>query len=210
MNYMTGFMLGTSLVQSVKSFLGGKPQANVKKPASNLVSRSTLRTFSESEEFGLEFRTPGRCRYRTQPINPALARLIEINLSKLDFIKTINVTPETGSILITFDEKDAAKIGRLAIWLKKHLFNAEDAEYRQDLKLNRVFYGGITRSIKSTLRHISKTIIRETNGLFDIRSLSSLIFFSLGLRKMLLTGQLPSGVQMIWWAVSLLRGVKIS
>ena len=37
-------------------------------------------------------------------------------------------------------------------------------------------------------------------------SLASLLFLLRGLRKMLLTGQYPSGSQMLWWAVTLMRG----
>lgn len=66
--------------------------------------------------------------------------------------------------------------------------------------------GSMTRSIHQAMLTLSKWLQQNTGGVFDTRSLTSLVFFVIGVRKLLLTQQFPSGTQLIWWAVSLLRG----
>ena len=164
----------------------------------------------EKNSFELASALPGRRRYRASNISKELAEIMEENLSKLEYVKTIEVNPDTGSVLLTFDDEDLDKIDALAHAIKKRLFSDNYAEYKRDRKLNQVFYGSVTKSIKSTVRHISHTIVRETGGLFDIRSLCSCLLMIFGFRKVILNGEFPSGIQMLWWAVSLMRGIKIA
>ncbi len=228
MNYASGLMMGMSLAQAAKNFLGGsvgkgmRGKANPmgemfdltgekrgnKNPSAAFDLPSINFLQDEKKDFELVSALPGRRRYRASSISKELAAALKAQLSKLDYITTVEVNPDTGSILFTFDEKNLSQIDELAHALKKRLFSDSYAEYKLDRKVNKVFYGSITKSIKSTIRHISHTILRETNGLFDIRSLSSIIFAILGFRKVVMNGEFPSGIQMLWWAVSLMRGIK--
>ena len=55
-------------------------------------------------------------------------------------------------------------------------------------------------------REFSAWINRHTAGWFDMSSLVSLLFALRGIRKVLMTYSSPSGAQMLWWALSLMRG----
>lgn len=237
MNYGSGFMLGLSLAQAAKGILSPSAESNTQRKmnpmnsAFGALGRNNLGRGKQNSEafsdfsslqipqvqssvsspnvsFELESRIYGRRRYRASHIPEELAVAMEENLNKLDYVKSIVVNPDTGSILITFDECDLEKIEKLAEWMKKHLFSENYAEYKRDRKLNQIFYGSITKSVENTIKQISHMIIGETHGLFDIRSLSSAIFAILGFRKVILNGEFPSGIQMLWWAVSLMRGAR--
>lgn len=229
MNYASGFMLGMSLARTAKGIFGGSLNKNAvggalragtkrgKKVSSGGFDVSAF-DFSQSAQqifnlrpkydFELVSALPGRRRYRASFISKELADQLQKQLSKLEYINTVEVNPDTGSILFTFDEKNLSQIDALAHAIKKRLFNDSYAEYKFDRKINQIFYGSITKSVKRTIRHISHIIVRETNGLFDIRSLSSIILSVLGFRKVIMNGEFPSGIQMLWWAVSLMRGIK--
>ncbi|MCI6085918.1 HMA2 domain-containing protein [Selenomonas sp.] len=56
------------------------------------------------------------------------------------------------------------------------------------------------------MRDFSAWIRTASHGWLDISSAVFLIFLLRGLRKMILMKQYPSGSQMLWWAVSLMRG----
>ena len=220
MGGMGGSMRGkTNPMESVLGMLGsGENRGGMgrgKKTPANFSDFSSFQMPSaqtapapSKPSFELVSALPGRRRYRASAISKELAVIMEENLSKLDYVQTIRVNADTGSVLITFEESDLDKIDEIAHWIKKHLFSENYAEYKRDRKLNQIFYGSITKSVKSTLRHISHILIRETHGLFDIRSLSSAIFAIFGFRKVILNGEFPSGIQMLWWAVSLMRGTK--
>ncbi|SHK47675.1 hypothetical protein SAMN05216582_10548 [Selenomonas ruminantium] len=162
------------------------------------------------EPFKLESDLPGRRRYRAAAVSAELAKLLEEKLAKLDYIETIKVNAESGSILLTFAVEDAGKIDALAKWMAEKLFTAQVPTAAQQggavSKMPEAQAGIITRSIRGTVRAISNWIKDHTGGLFDMSSLASLLFLLRGFRKMFLTGQYPSGSQMLWWAVTLMRG----
>ena len=63
---------------------------------------------------------------------------------------------------------------------------------------------------KHTLQEVMGTmsdyIYERTHRLFDLRSLVSFILIVRGIRRMVTLDEMPSGPQMLWWAVALLRG----
>lgn len=148
-----------------------------------------------------------RCRrYRAARIAPAIATALEEHLSSLDFIKDIQVNALSGSILITFDEADCLRVDALAAWLKEHLFSEPSSAEGACAGLDESHAGRVTRSVRNTGRAFSAWINRHTAGWFDMSSLVSLLFALRGLRKVLMTYSSPSGAQMLWWALSLMRG----
>ncbi len=66
--------------------------------------------------------------------------------------------------------------------------------------------GDITRSIRGSVRDFSAWIRDHTNGWFDVSSLAALLFLLRGIRKLIIDRKSPSGSQMLWWGISLLRG----
>ena len=80
------------------------------------------------EPFRLESDLPGRRRYRVAVISAEFAKLLEEKLGKLDYIVSIKVNAESGSILLTFAESDAEKIDNLAKWLSEKIFTYKTQE----------------------------------------------------------------------------------
>ena len=63
---------------------------------------------------------------------------------------------------------------------------------------------------KHTLQEVMSTmsayVYERTHHLFDLRSLVSFILIVRGIRRMVTLDEMPSGPQMLWWAVAILRG----
>ena len=155
---------------------------------------------------------PGRRRYRVSKLSPELAKLLEEQLVKLSYVQSVQANPVSGSILLVFDEAYEADVEQLAQWLERKFFGGVAGKISRGfdkmaaMASSEAHAGSITRSIRNTARAFSQWIKDHTCGWFDMSSLASLLFLLRGLRKMMLTKQYPSGSQMLWWAVTLMRG----
>lgn len=215
MSYVSGFMMGAAIGKSIRQALGGgAPKMQRRGLPMRPVKRAAVAACAPASGFQLVSSLPGRRRYRAGKISPQLAALLEEQLAKLSYVKSVQVSAASGSILLTFAETDDAHIDQLAKWLDRKFFGGKghpekgcgEAEGMAAVVSNEAHAGSITRSIRNTARAFSQWIKNHTCGWFDISSLASLLFLLRGLRKMLLTGQYPSGSQMLWWAVTLMRG----
>ena len=212
MSYVSGFMMGAAIGKSIRQMFGGSsaaassdnPAVGRRGRAANLPRQATA--VGGASSFALVSTLPGRRRYRAARIAPAIATALEEHLSSLDFIKDIQVNALSGSILITFDEADCLRVDALAAWLKEHLFSEPSSAEAACAGLDESHAGRVTRSVRNTGRAFSAWINRHTAGWFDMSSLVSLLFALRGLRKVLMTYSSPSGAQMLWWALSLMRG----
>lgn len=203
MSYVSGFMMGAAIGKGIRQiFSGGRTPA-----ASIQPSRLRPRVVRPAE-YGLVLVSslPGRRRYRAACISRELAESLEKNLSRLDFVKSIEVNALSGSILLCFAEADALKIEGLAAWLREHIFSGSSRTPGEEGQPDESHAGSITRSVRGSARAFSSWIKQSTGGMFDMSSLASLMFGLRGLRKMILTQTSPSGAQMLWWALSLMRG----
>lgn len=197
MSYISGLMMGAAIGKSIRQmFAGGSRPMN--KAAS-----------APLQPFLLVFETAGRRRYRAR-FSPELGALLEEKLEKLPFIQNVEANAASGSILILFDETDSVRMDALASWLEKTIFTARPAAVAAGKEAeplpNEDHAGLITRSIRRSARDFSAWIKRTTCGWFDLSAVVSLLFMLRGIRKMILTQQYPSGMQFIWWALSLMRG----
>jgi hypothetical protein len=211
MSYVSGFMMGAAIGKSIRQALGGSSAPKMMGRGRALPMGRMKRAVVASAPvigFKLVSSLPGRRRYRAGKITPQLAALLNEQLPKLSYIQSVNVNPASGSILLTFAEADTAQIDQLAKWLERRFFGGKEPQEDCQMKLvaSEAHAGSITRSIRNTARAFSQWIKDHTCGWFDMSSLASLLFLLRGLRKMLLTGQYPSGSQMLWWAVTLMRG----
>ena len=210
MSYVSGFMMGAAIGKSIRQMFGGSSTA----PSSGNPAVGRRRAAAKPQapqlravpSFALVSALPGRRRYRAARIAPSIAALLEERLAALDFIKDIQVNALSGSILITFDEADCLRVDALAAWLKEHLFSEPSSAEGACAGLDESHAGRVTRSVRNTGRAFSAWINRHTAGWFDMSSLVSLLFALRGLRKVLMTYSSPSGAQMLWWALSLMRG----
>lgn len=205
MSYVSGFMLGASIGKAIHQAMFGskKDVKSFAPPPSKAAAVKPVLPFK------LVSFSAGRRRYRANYISAELSAALEEKLARLDFIKQVKVNALSGSILLTFDEKNVTKINALAKWLLVHIFTppAKNTVAADDDSLpSEAHAGQITRSIRNSARAFSGWINKSTCGWFDISSLASLIFMLRGLRKIILTQQYPSGSQMMWWALALMRG----
>ena len=215
MSYVSGFMMGAAIGKSIRQALGGgAPKMAGRALPMGRRKRMAVAASAPAEGLKLVSSLPGRRRYRAGGISPQLAALLEEQLARLSYVKSVQVNAVSGSVLLTFAEADDAHIDQLAKWLDRRFFGGRGrqdkrcgrAEGMAAVVSNEAHAGSITRSIRNTARAFSQWIKEHTCGWFDISSLASLLFLLRGLRKMLLTGQYPSGSQMLWWAVTLMRG----
>ena len=211
MSYVSGFMMGAAIGKSIRQMFGGSSATPSSGRAtvgrrSRAAAKPQAAPLRAVPSFALVSALPGRRRYRAARIAPAIATALEEHLSSLDFIKDIQVNALSGSILITFDEADCLRVDALAAWLKEHLFSEPSSAEGACAGLDESHAGRVTRSVRNTGRAFSAWINRHTAGWFDMSSLVSLLFALRGLRKVLMTYSSPSGAQMLWWALSLMRG----
>ena len=200
MSYMSGMMLGLAFGQSVRRFFKG----GAAKP--------------ETPAFALARSSPGRRRYYAKALigNDALAQAVEKALSKLDCIDEVKASPVSGSLLLIY-HGDEAQIDAIAGRLANRVFsvspeaaksNVGDAPTPFEEAADGLAVFG--KHIHGTFSAINRHMKLATGGWFDLPSLLSLIFTVRGLQKILVTKQLPTGPQLLWWAFSILRGWRFA
>ncbi len=82
------------------------------------------------------------------------------------------------------------------------VFNADFKNFNDDAS------GKILNSIKNNFSEINAWIKKMTNGLLDLNMSLAIFFIVRGIRRLVLEKQTPNAWQMIWWAMSILRGWK--
>ena len=167
-----------------------------------------------AEPFALVSRQPGRRRYRAS-FDKELEKSLE-KLSALPFLKEVKANALTGSILFTYEATEAneEEMDKLAAALRDRVFKnnlppappAPPAPPKGEVMPSESHAGAITKSLRGTMRAFSVWIKEHTGGWLDISSAAALIFLVRGFRKMLANQQFPTGSQMFWWAISLMRG----
>ena len=163
-----------------------------------------------AEPFVLVSRQPGRRRYRAS-FDRGLEESLE-KLASLPFLKEVKANAVTGSILFTYEAAEAneEEMDKLAAALRERIFKvslppAPPAPPKGELP-SEAHAGAITRSLRGTMRAFSAWIKERSGGWLDISSAASLFFLVRGFWKMMANQQYPTGSQMFWWAVSLMRG----
>ena len=164
------------------------------------------------ESFALVSRQPGRRRYRAsfdKDLEKTLAKL-----ARLPFLQEVKANALTGSILFIYEATEAneEEMDKLAAALREKVFKdnvppAPPAPPKGGEGLPpEAHAGAITRSLRGTMRAFSAWIKEHTGGWLDISSAASLFFLLRGFQKMFANQQFPTGSQMFWWAISLMRG----
>ena len=215
MSYVSGFMMGAAIGKSIRQMVAGGGAPKMGGTAAmplRKVQRTVAAAACPAPSFKLVSSLHGRRRYRVSKLSPELAKLLEEQLVKLNYVKSVQANSVSGSILLVFDEAYEADVEQLAQWLERKFFGGVAGKISRGfdkmaaMASSEAHAGSITRSIRNTARAFSQWIKDHTCGWFDMSSLASLLFLLRGLRKMMLTKQYPSGSQMLWWAVTLMRG----
>ena len=201
MSYMSGMMLGLAFGQSVRRFFAGGAASKSEVPA-----------------FTLARAIPGRRRYYAKALvgNDALAQAVEKALSKLDGIDEVKANPVSGSLLLIY-HGDEARIDAVAGRLENRVFSVPPEAAKPSIGDAPTPFEEAADGLASFGRHIHGTFSAinrhmklATGGWFDLPSLLSLLFTVRGLQKILVTKQLPTGPQLLWWAFSILRGWRFA
>ena len=67
----------------------------------------------------------------------------------------------------------------------------------------------LAKSVRRSVESLSAWIQRSTGGALDLSSLVAGVFIMRGVRQLVISNNTPSGSQMLWWALSLMRGWKV-
>ena len=215
MSYASGFMVGTSIGKAVYDLFHNKKGKAAAAAAPAGVFRPQVqaaRGVPEVPRFACVSVLKGRRRYRAAALvgNAELARLIEEKVSTLPDVQFIQVSPVTGSILIfahsegTLDRLENFFRFRIFPNAVEGLVNAVyEAERQESQKKDDTAY---LTAVRDTASFFSGIIRHKSGRFFDLRTVAAMLLTLRGLRKVVFMGQRPSGPQMLWWALSLLRG----
>ena len=141
----------------------------------------------------------GRRRYRTPYLTEAFAKVLEERLARLPFVTGVRANATAGSILLTYEPEDEAHILMLAEGLETIFAQGHTAPPPATL----------AQSVRRSVHDFSGWIQRHTGGALDLSSVVAGVFVLRGIRQLVLTNNTPSGSQMLWWALTLMRGWKV-
>ncbi len=164
-----------------------------------------------SEGLVLSRSITGRRRYYSPKLvnNKGLAEALESSLSKLSYLKEVKVNPVTGSLLLIY-QCEEGKIDELVRQLSRRMFGGAAEGQAAAGESAAGGLAALGQGLKNFVGNINRQVKVISRGLLDLPSLLSLVFTIQGLEKILVSKQLPSGPQMLWWAFSLLRGWRIA
>jgi hypothetical protein len=215
MSYASGFMVGSSIGKAVYDLFHNKKgkAAAAAAPAGSFRSQvRAAKPVADVPRFACVSVLKGRRRYRAAALigNPELARLIEEKVGALPDVQFIQVSAVTGSILVfarsegMLDQLENFFRFRLFPNVVEGLVNAVyEAERQEGRKKEETTY---LKAVHDTGAFFSHIIRNESSHFLDLRTAVALLLTLRGLRKVAFLGQRPSGPQMLWWALSLLRG----
>ena len=141
----------------------------------------------------------GRCRYRTPYLTAEFAQVLEECLPRLPFVTRVRANAVAGSILLVYPPEDEAHILMLAEGLSEIFSEGRTAPPPATL----------AQSVRRSVHDFSGWIQRHTGGALDLSSVLAGVFVLRGIRQLVLSNNTPSGSQMLWWALTLMRGWKV-
>ena len=232
MTYLSGLMLGASLANMLRQTLGardagafaaqGTRGGRVRTAQSGMFPSlsGALTGGLPTSLFGLPGRTggaagvpagtaetaftcvhasSGRRRYRTPYLTEEFANVLEVCLMRLPFVRTVRANAASGSILLIYPPEDEAHILVLAEGLEAIFAEGRTAPPPATL----------AQSIRRSVHDFSGWIQRHTGGALDLSSTVAAIFVLRGIRQLVLSNNTPPGSQMLWWALTLMRGWRV-
>ena len=141
----------------------------------------------------------GRRRYRTPYLTAEFAKVLEAELARLPFVTAVRANALAGSILLVYAPEDEAHILVLAEGLEAIFAEGRTAPPPATL----------AQSVRRSVHDFSGWIQRNTGGALDLSSVVAGVFVLRGIRQLVLSNNTPSGSQMLWWALTLMRGWKV-
>ena len=118
---------------------------------------------------------------------------------RLPFVRTVRANAASGSILLIYPPEDEAHVLVLAEGLEAIFAEGRTAPPPATL----------AQSIRRSVHDFSGWIQRHTGGALDLSSTVAAIFVLRGIRQLVLSNNTPPGSQMLWWALTLMRGWRV-
>ena len=209
MSYISGLMLGASIANYIRQSLGAAHGGGASISAHPRPFRAAVKgampgtagasCAAEVPPFTCVHASSGRRRYRTPYLTKAFASLLEERLMRLPFVSGVRTNAVSGSILLLYRPEDEAHILILSEGL-----SAIFSEGRSTPPV-----GTLAQSMRRSVCALSGWVQQHTGGALDLSSLVAGIFFLRGIRQLVLSNTSPSGSQMLWWALTLMRGWKV-
>ena len=233
MNYVSGLMLGASIANMLRQTLGGSGSGGASfAPGMGGRGRFMQGNMFSSDPSGLAGgasalaglfgggRTGGHgtAAAQVQPqeraeqpfvcvhascgtpyLTPEFAKVLEARLARLPFVAEVRANALAGSILLVYAPEDEAHILILAEGLEAIFAEGRTAPPPATL----------AQSVRRSVHDFSGWIQRNTGGALDLSSVVAGVFVLRGIRQLVLTNNTPSGSQMLWWALTLMRGWKV-
>mgnify|MGYP000000253652 FL=1 len=196
-NFSSGASAFSSLFGSMGRMGGNTPLLHAGASDKNAVPQRA--SDPSVSPFAVVHASSGRRRYRTPYLTPEFAKVLEELLPRLPFVTALRANAVSGSILIIYPPEDEAHILVLAEGLEAIFAEGRTAPPPAT----------VAQSVRRSVRDFSGWIQRHTGGALDLSSLVAVIFVLRGIRQLLLTNNTPSGSQMLWWALTLMRGWKV-
>ena len=197
-NILGGGRLGSGQLSSGRGGgrKGGEPSADV---APEAAPAPAQRKSSAEPPFVCVHASPGRRRYRTPYLSAEFAAVLEECLPRLPFVTRVRANAVAGSILLVYPPEDEAHILVLAEGLSAIFSEGRTAPPPATL----------AQSVRRSVHDLSGWIQQNTGGALDLSSVLAGVFVLRGIRQLVLTNNTPSGSQMLWWALTLMRGWKV-
>ena len=208
MSYASGFMVGTSIGKAVYDLFHNK-----KRGGSAFAGAPSMQGEKNVDVPRLpacpHSRAVAATGLRPLSVMQRLAEFMEKKIGVMTGISSIEVNTVTGSILVYASSEAALDL--LEDFFRSRLFpNAVEgiinAVYDADRKrAPRSDAASYLKAAQATGDFLSRVIKKKSNHLLDLTTVAALFLIIRGLRKTVFMGERPSGPQMLWWALSLLR-----
>ena len=151
----------------------------------------------KSKGFSLLHAIPGRRRYHHEKLlnNAEFAGMLANQLTNASVLRSFNINQFTGTVLLEYTCPDE-QIDRVM----EYLDNLSQRPNPNDA------YGKVGSDIRRAASNLNQSVRKNTESIFDLRTLASLGLMVWGANKVWNLGERPSGPQMLWWAYSLMKG----
>lgn len=148
---------------------------------------------------------PGRVRLRVPSLadNNAGAALVRDKLPTIQGVRSVQLTPATGSVLITYQEDQVRP---------ELLFAAVVRLMNLDAELRRTPQPAVTRELREILTSANHMVYDRTGGLIDLWSAGLILLAAIGIQRVVVQGMraFPAGLTLVWWGLASLLGGRRS